>query len=255
MCAFWPCLPASCRSAHGHLPPLVKRERTADPGSSKVLLSVCLGFSQQLSPSTAAGNALEWPSHARRDPAAVEVARLRGHCLAVDAAAVERARVERHVIPQGGECRAGIGIAPADTGQHDIVDTYVPISRRAFPFAKGTTLCETQDAGRYVIARNIVARRVTRLQSADGRSRISDYLPAVLDLNTRVGSLCDCGAGKGPDTLLAGTCSVGTRPHDGRNRRSTRCSAGRTSISAISAGQSGQSPSCQTIRLLIRSIW
>ena len=93
------------------------------------------GAAASLSPALAACISLERPAQLRRDPAAVEAARLGRDAHAADTA-VKVMRVERDVIFQLlGACKR-MRVTPADAWQFALVMLQGPVAGRSLPFAK-----------------------------------------------------------------------------------------------------------------------
>lgn len=87
-------------------------------------------------PEPAAGNTLEGSGDVRRDPAAVEVARLRCDAFAIHKAFVDGSGIEGDVVPQELKIRTGGGIAPRGIAQSQAADGEVEVDSVALPLAE-----------------------------------------------------------------------------------------------------------------------
>ncbi|PAV68560.1 hypothetical protein WR25_12060 [Diploscapter pachys] len=180
-------------------------------------------------PAHAARHALERPRQVRRDPPAIEAARLRDHLFAIDQAAVERPGVERDMVAQDREAACRIGIAPGDIGQPDVGDLHMPVHRMPLPFAEGSPVGRDQHAGRDIGRRDVPSRRMAGLQRPDRRTGVCHHDAAMLDADVPIARLRHRGSRKIPDALLARTNGIAPRPHArASRRRSQRCRRGRT---------------------------
>ena len=106
-----------------------------------------------------------------------------------------------------------VGVAPADAGKHAIAHDHIPINCLSLPLAERASTSGANDARRYVTRRDIVTGRVAGFERTDTCPRISDNQIAVLNHDMRRAALCDGRARIGPNTFLARTNRIGTRPH------------------------------------------
>jgi hypothetical protein len=101
-----------------------------------------------------------------RDPAAVEITGLGLHLFAIDVAGVHARRIEGDVVGESLEAGRGVWVVPGGVGEGAVADAERIVGGRALPFTEAGAGSGRQVFHFYVLRRNIVDGRVTRLQDA-----------------------------------------------------------------------------------------
>src|SRR4051812_15906943 len=126
------------------------------------------------SPTAGAGRSLERADDARCDPAAVEAAGLRHDALAVDEARVHAPGVERDMIGDDGERRTRRRVRPRRRLLDAVATAHREVVRASLPLAEGVAGGRRERAALNVAGREVVVRRMTGLEHAEGVRRVGD---------------------------------------------------------------------------------
>src|SRR5215217_2124035 len=139
-------------------------------------------------PTRGAGAALKGAYDLGGDPAAVEAPLLRPDSLPVDPAGVHERGVEGHVVFKAREGGDRVRVGPGGPPFFSPVGLDVVVARRPLPLAKGRAPGGLEVLHPDVLGRDVVDRRVARLQNALGARRVGERDPAKdhLDAPLRV---------------------------------------------------------------------
>lgn len=127
------------------------------------------------------GAAFEGAGDVGGDPAAVEVPRLRGDAFSVDIAGVHGDGEEGDVLLEERVTRDGVFVGPRRAVGTPVSDDDVVVIGVPFPLAVGLPRDWLQAGHVDVSARDVVARRVGRLEEADRVARFGEGVSRKLD--------------------------------------------------------------------------
>src|SRR5215208_4443483 len=139
-------------------------------------------------PAQRAGTALKGAYDLGGDPAAVEAPLLRPDLLPIDPAGVHERGVEGHIVFKAREGGDRVRVGPGGPRLPSPVGPDVVVVRRPLPLAKGRAPGGLEVLHPDVLGRDVVDRRVARLQNALRTRRVGERNPAKdhLDAPLRV---------------------------------------------------------------------
>lgn len=134
------------------------------------------------SPVPRPGRTLDAPLQIGRHPSAVVVAQLRFDPLIADPRLVHEPGIEGDMPRQRGERRGRSVVGPCRARGRLAFDQDVKVAGGALPFAEACPRSRAE-RGLHVLGRQIIGRRVVRLEDAQGARRVGHHSPAENDLD------------------------------------------------------------------------
>ena len=127
------------------------------------------------------GTPLKGPRHRRGDPSAVEAPGLGHDPLVTDPARIHAAGVERDVPRDRRERGARAVVAPCGFRLDPLAGVHVEVVGLALPLAERATVGAHQGARHDVVGRQVVVRRMARLENPVRARRLGDDQATELD--------------------------------------------------------------------------